>query len=208
MTEPSSTAKPFWLSLLIIVWLGATLAGLWWFQQQNVRPFIGTDDDARFWQASRISEQLTPLLQTLPLAAAQQVTLLHFWNPGCLCNQLSQRHFDALLREFSHDALRVLAIAPASATDDELAAFRRLNGSRMEIIRADAGFTLPTSPALALFGPDSAMGYFGAWGFGALCTVADDDFFPSMVRALQTGAYGPFANVAGDGCFCAWPRGN
>lgn len=197
--------KAFWLSLLIIIWLAATLAGLWWFQQQNVRPFIGADDDARFWQASQAEQLLQPILAPLPAPAAGQVTLLQFWNPGCLCNQLSQRHFDALLHQFKTDSLRVVAVAPASASDEDLQSFLRLNGERMDIVRAPAGFTLPASPALALFGPDNRLGYFGAWGFGALCTVANDDFFPAMVRALQNEGYGPFANVAGDGCFCAWP---
>src|SRR5690606_513087 len=159
--SPAASGQPhkaFWLSLLIIIWLAATLAGLWWFQQQNVRPFIGADDDARFWQASQAEQLLQPILAPLPAPAAGQGALLQFWNPGCLCNQLSQRHFDALLHLFKADSLRVVAVGPASASDEDLQAFLRLDRERMDIVRAATGFTVPASPALALFGPDNGLG--------------------------------------------------
>lgn len=200
------------ISALLVLWLVATLAGLWWFQQQNVRPFISNNDDARFWQAAHVQAALEPLLSedssTSISANPKRVTLLNFWNPSCLCNQLSQRHFEGLFKQFDANALRIITIAPANTSDDEIAAFIKLNGERMSIVRAPADFSLPTSPAVALFNHEQQLGYFGAWGFGALCTVASDDFFPNIVRALQNDRYGPFVNVAGNGCFCAWPRGN
>jgi len=210
--SPASSAKNIWLALLVSVWLLATLAGLWWFQQQNVRPFVAASDDPRFWQASQVSQMLQPLLQQLPPSAIPQgtdepVLLLHFWNPDCLCNQLSQRHFDGLISRFNAAQLRIVVIAAPGTSDEQLQNFRQLNGARMEVIRQPLGLDLPlpSSPALALLSPQGELGYFGAYGFGALCTVANDDFFPNIVRELGTKGYGPFANVAGDGCFCAWP---
>lgn len=210
----ASPAKNVWLALLVSIWLAATMAGLWWFQQQNVRPFVAVTDDARFWQASQINQMLQPLLLQLPSnqtalsAANHQVTLLHFWNPDCLCNQLSQRHFDGLISQFKADQLRIVVVAAPGTSDEQLLQFKQLNGSRMEVIRQPQGIDLPlpSSPALALLSPQGELGYFGAYGFGALCTVANDDFFPNIVRELSTKGYGPFANVAGDGCFCAWPH--
>ena len=205
-TAPSAR-RTLLLSLLIGAWLLLTLAGLWWFQQQNVRPFVSIHDDPAFWQAPATGQLLLPLLQAFPPPASTQVTLLHFWNPDCLCNQISQRHFDGLIRAFEPQALRIIVVAPATATDDQLARFRELNGRRMSVIRAPAELRIPASPGLALFGPDMRMGYYGAYGFGALCTVANDDFFPNIVRTLRHDSYGPFVNVAGNGCFCAWPTG-
>ncbi|WP_430462623.1 DUF6436 domain-containing protein [Thalassolituus sp. LLYu03] len=221
-TASASAAKTALLFGLIVIWLMATLAGLWWFQQKNVRAFVGAGDDAAYWRAEEVEQRLQPLLQALPAAQPGQVTLLHFWNPGCLCNQLSQRHFDALIHQFDASQLRILVVAPASLSNDAEAEFNRLNGSRMTLVRETVfrsnhdetqpgnqpqpqPLNLPASPAVALFGADGKLGYFGAYGFGALCTVANDDFFPNIVRSLQTGHYGPFANVAGSGCFCAWP---
>ncbi|MCD8521001.1 MAG: DUF6436 domain-containing protein [Saccharospirillaceae bacterium] len=209
----ANTAKNVWLILLVSVWLLATLAGLWWFQQQNVRPFVAGTDDPRFWQAGQVNQMLQPLLQQLPptptiQTTEQTVVLLHFWNPDCLCNQLSQRHFDGLISRFSAEQLRIVVVAAPGTTDEQLHQFRQLNGRRMEVMRQPQGIDLPlpSSPALALLNSRGELGYFGAYGFGALCTVANDDFFPNIVRELSTKGYGPFANVAGDGCFCAWPN--
>ena len=204
-SAPLSARRTFFLYGIIAVWLLATLAGLWWFQQQSVRAFVSATDDARFWQASQTETLLRPLFDQLPAAEAGQVTLIHFWNPDCLCNQLSQRHFDGLIYQFTPQQLRILVVAPASLSAEQEADFIRLNGARMTLLRDPLNLPLPTSPALALFAPDGRMGYFGAYGFGALCTVANDDFFPNIVRKLASEGYGPFVNVAGSGCFCAWP---
>lgn len=205
-SSTSHSRKNAWLMALIIVWLLATSAALWWFQSQSVRPFIDTEDDVRFWQAQQVNALLQPLLTQLPSPNAQQVTLLYFWNPDCLCNQLSQRHLDDLLKRFSAEQLRVVAVTPANISQTLISEFKRLNGERIELMSAPSSLPLPSSPALALFDAEHQLGYFGAWGFGALCTVASDDFFPNIVRALQQDGYGPFANVAGSGCFCAWPH--
>ncbi len=202
----TSATRTFLLSVLIGGWLLATLAGLWWFQQQNVRPFIASDDDLSYLRPALISERIQPLLQQLPAAGTQQTTLIHFWNPDCLCNQLSQRHFDGLIAAFDESQMRILVVAPATTSDRQLEEFSRLNGTRMQIVREPDGLNLPASPALALITPQGELGYFGAYGFGALCTVASDDFFPAIVRKMRAAEpYGPFANVAGSGCFCHWP---
>ncbi|MEL7401577.1 MAG: hypothetical protein AAFN68_13545, partial [Pseudomonadota bacterium] len=95
--ERSSTAKHWLIGTLIVVWLFATLLGLWWFQQQTIRPFIAAKDDPRLWQAEQVQALFRPALAQLPEATTADVVLLHFWNPDCLCNQVSQRHFNGIL---------------------------------------------------------------------------------------------------------------
>ena len=126
----ASAARTFLLSVMIGGWLLATLAGLWWFQQQNVRPFIASDDDLSYLRPAIISERIQPLLTLLPAASAQQTTLIHFWNPDCLCNQLSQRHFDGLVAAFDETQMRILVVAPSTTSDRQLEEFTRLNGAR------------------------------------------------------------------------------
>ncbi|WP_419810452.1 DUF6436 domain-containing protein [Bacterioplanoides sp.] len=204
---PSGTKKNILLGSIILVWLSATLLGLWWFQQQTIRPFINTDDDPRMWQAAQVEPLFQAALEQLPQNSAD-VVLFHFWNPDCLCNQVSQRHFDGILQQFDASELSVVVITSTRTRAEQIAEFRRLNGERMSLLQLSPE-TLPlsASPGLALFNKvenQYEMGYFGAYGFGALCTVANDDFFPNIIRNLQQGPYGPFMNVAGDGCFCAW----
>lgn len=201
-----STTRTLLLYLLIGGWLVATMAGLWWFQQKSVRPFVAADDDPRFWQARPTAELLAPLFASLEAPLPGQVTMFHFWNPDCLCNQISQRHFEGLVKSFTPQQLRIIVVAPASVSDSQAAEFTRLNGQRMTLIREPYPLALPVSPALALFNAAGQMGYFGAYGFGALCTVSNDDFFPNIVRQLSSNEYGPFVNVAGSGCFCPWPK--
>ncbi|MBE0483045.1 MAG: hypothetical protein IBX52_06035 [Bacterioplanes sp.] len=195
------------LSLLLITWLTATLIGLWWFQQQTIRPFVGQDDDMRFWRASDTAPLLLNVLGHLPNPRPQQVTLVHLWNPDCLCNQVSQRHFSGLVQQFDHEHLRVIILTPQTTSDATIHQFHRLNGDRYTVVRVsqDIDLPIPSSPGLALFNDQMQMSYYGAYGFGALCTLDDDAFFPNIIERMQAGPYGPFMNVAGRGCFCAWP---
>ena len=207
-TTSNASRKNFLIGSLVGVWLVATLLGLWWFQQQTVRPFISADDDTRLWQAQQVEPLFSTALQQLPQDNQADVVLFHFWNPDCLCNQVSQRHFNGILRQFNQQQLRVIAITSTSTSDEQIREFNKLNGERIDLIQlSPQQLPLSASPGLALFNKvddQYHMGYFGAYGFGALCTVANDDFFPNIIRNMQKGRYGPFMNVAGDGCFCGW----
>lgn len=206
-TPHKPSAKELIIGLSVLLWLTLTLLGLWWFQQQTLRPFIAPEDDARLWQAQATEALFQTVLQQLP-ADSSDVVLLHFWNPDCLCNQVSQRHFNGILEAFNSDELSVIAITSEHTSAEQIAEFNRLNGQRMTLLQIPAAqLPLSASPGLALFNRvngEYRMGYFGAYGFGALCSVANDDFFPNIIRNLQRGPYGPFMNVAGDGCFCSW----
>lgn len=211
MNDASNTPrKNLLIGSLIIAWLAATLFGLWWFQQQSIRPFISTDDNPALWQTKAVNQMFQTTLAQLPQADNQaDVVLFHFWNPDCLCNQVSQRHFSGILSQFDRQQLRIIALTPASTSQQQIDEFLRLNGERIELLQVDnIQLPLSASPGLALFnrvaGQGYQLGYFGAYGFGALCSVANDDFFPNIIRNLIKGPYGPFINVAGDGCFCAW----
>lgn len=222
MNDASNTPrKNFLIGSLIIIWLAATLFGLWWFQQQTIRPFISTTDNPGLWQAKAVEKMFQSTLKQLPDRSSNaNVVLFHFWNPSCLCNQVSQRHFNGILSAFDKQQLRVIALTPSTTSQQQIDDFLQLNGKRIELLQTDdLDLPLSASPGLALFNrvkskdsdsdisSEYRMGYFGAYGFGALCTVANDDFFPNIIRKMQKGPYGPFVNVAGDGCFCAWDSG-
>ena len=207
-TTSNDTRKNLLIGSLIAIWLFATLLGLWWFQQQTIRPFISAEDDQRLWQAKQVEQLLQSAVAQIPGDNQADVVLFHFWNPDCLCNQVSQRHFNGILREFNQQQLRVMAITSTNTSAEQIAEFNQLNSDRIDLIQvAPEQLPLSASPGLALFNRIDGkfrMGYFGAYGFGALCTVANDDFFPNIVRKMKQGPYGPFVNVAGDGCFCSW----
>lgn len=193
------------LGLVVILWLSGTAILLWWFQSRSIQPFVSADSNPATLQARSIENTLQPYW--LQHQKTDAITLIHFWNPDCLCNQVSARHFESLVAAFGPEQLEILVIAPASTTPDQLEEFQRLNGSRMKLLTMqESDVWLPASPSLALMNPDGKLGYFGAYGFGATCSISDEDFFPNIVREMRKGSYGPFLNMAGSGCFCRWPQ--
>jgi len=210
ISGPLAQYKHVILAIVVALWLIATAVGLWWFQSQTIRPFLPQDQPPP--AANTVQQQLTEWLQQHDAGGQAPVTLLHFWNPDCLCNQVSKRHFDGLLASTTEQQLRIIVVAPAITDAKTLEEFRRLNSPRLQLVQLQADDFAPVaSPSLALLSRDSSapsgyrLGYYGAYGFGALCSVASDDFFPNIVRKMTEGAYGPFLNVAGSGCFCEWP---
>ena len=191
---------------LFSIWIAATLLGLWWFQQANLKSFIAAEDDTRFYQPTEVESLLTPYLEQLPPALNKQQTLLHFWRPDCLCNRVSQRHFNRLLTNFSAEELRLIIIAHPTSSNEDIEDLQRLNGSRLSIIRAkDNLLALPSSPSLALINNENKLGYFGPYGFGAFCTSNDDGFLSSIVNQMASDKpLSTFTNVIGKGCFCSW----
>jgi hypothetical protein len=191
---------------LLSVGIAATLLGLWWFQQANLKNFISAEDDARFYQPQAVQALLIPYLNPFPAAINGQQTLLHFWRPDCLCNRISQRHFSRLLTNFSADELRIIIIAHPMSSLEEINDLQQLNGERLTIIRAkDDLLPLPSSPSLALINNDNKLGYFGPYGFGAFCTQNNDDFLSSIIDQMaRDEPLNTFTNVIGNGCFCSW----
>jgi hypothetical protein len=191
-------------SLLIALfsfWILATIIGLWWFQQDRLKPFIDSHDDMRFFQLQSIDPLLQPYL-TLGEVSDNQRTLLHFWRPDCLCNRISQRHFNRLIQKFSAQELRIIIIAHPRSDEQALQELKRLNGDRFIVVRAkDELLDLPSSPALAIYDEKGQINYFGPYGFGAFCTVREDGFLASIIEDESPNQ---FSNVIGDGCFCPW----
>lgn len=198
---------PNWLIVtLFSAWISATLLGLWWFQQANLKSFITSQDETLFYQPMAIESLFAPYLDELPAPLENQQTLLHFWRPDCLCNRVSQRHFSRLLINFTAEELRIIIVAHPNSSREEIAQLQKLNGDRLTVIRAkDDLLALPSSPSLALMNSDNKLGYFGPYGFGAFCTSNDEGFLSSIVTEMASdNPLNTFTNVIGQGCFCSW----
>ena len=211
MSEPEhSKQKVILISGLVILWLAGSLFGLWWFQQKSIRPFISQTDTPESRDIEAVSQGLSRVLQRsdINVRTPDKVTLIHLWNPDCLCNNVSARHTQGVLNAFDPTILKFIMLAPTHTSDEDLMEAQRLN-PRAQIIRLMESDKLPltASPGLAIFNPDGQLAYFGAYGFGALCSLSDDELFTNMISTMLAGKpYGPFMNVAGSGCFCEWPH--
>ncbi len=192
-----------YFKVLLLLVLLAVACLLWWLSSESVRPFILGQNNRVFLQPALVRKQLKTIMQQQAQAADNQVTLVHFWNPDCVCNTLSQRHFDGLLAEYGEADLRVFVLAPSSLSARQEADFLRLNGKRMYLIKSDLPF--PASPALALFDDKLNLGYYGPYGFGAQCIPRGESFFSALVKLYKEQASALYMNVVGDGCYCDWP---
>lgn len=196
-----------WLVVtLFLAWITSTIIGLWWFQQSKLRPFIVPTDSQDFYQSQKIDQRLRPYLEAYSGNDKSQL-LIHFWNPDCLCNRVSQRHFSTLLQGFDQSQLDVLIIAHPDTSDEKIESLKVLNPERFSIVRGGNDLReLPASPSLALYDHNKALSYFGPYGFGAFCTVREDGFLSGIIKQMQTGQSTSFINVVGDGCFCSWSQ--
>lgn len=192
-----------YFKILIFVALVSAGGLLWQWSSESVRPFIDSENNYIFLQPTLIKKQLTQILKEQEPAEGNQVTLVHFWNPDCLCNTLSQQHFDDLMAEYTQPELRVFVIAPANISAEKEAQFKRLNSQRMSLIKSDLPF--PASPALALFDSQLNIGYYGPYGFGPQCIPSGDSLFSALVKLYKEEASAFYMNVIGDGCYCDWP---
>ena len=210
--------KTLLVSVLIFVWLTGSLLGLWWFQQQSLRPFVGADAPAETRNHEAVEHGLKALLHRVSKKYPEspgakvtdaKVTVVHLWNPDCLCNNVSARHTRAIIEQWPEGkTVRFVILAPENLPDSRLAEAQALNLNALIMkVSADDQLPLTASPGLAVLNEDSRLAYFGAYGFGALCSLSDEALFTNMIERLLAGeSYGPFLNIAGSGCFCAWPH--
>lgn len=205
----SQTDRSLPNSLLIVFfsfWVSATVIGLWWFQQYNLKSFANLETDFQYFQSHSIDLLLSPYLAQADLRDnnkdEDRPTLFHFWRPDCLCNRVSQRHFARLINQYSPGQLRIVVIAHPDSSDEAIEEIKTLNGDRFIVLRADNTLlNLPSSPSLAIYDAGQELSYFGPYGFGALCNVREDGFLASIIDNPKASS---FTNVIGDGCFCSW----
>lgn len=209
--SPPSQRKVTLMALVVLIWILGSLFGLYWFQQQSMRPFVEASDPASARDPAIVEAGLRELLLRLPESekhSDHKVTVVHLWNPDCLCNSVSARHTSAIINEWPDSPdVRFVILTPTSTSDESLSEARKVypNAVIMKALPTDA-LPLTASPGLGIVSATGDMAYFGAYGFGALCTLSDEALFTNMIKQLLSGKdYGPFLNIAGSGCFCDWP---
>ncbi len=211
------------LGLIIMAVLMASLlfASLNYFDGNKERPFIPSTTTAEKLDLEHITGQWQQLIKrhhredfiTTNLVGSEEeksaspLILIHLWNPGCLCNAVSQRHVNEVLNEFDQSQVKLWVVTPESTSQRQMDQFKSLNPRVEKIIRLTKELNMPltSSPGLAIANTDGQLNYYGAYGFGMDCTPSGENFFANMINNIQAGAVGPFLNIAGNGCFCPWP---
>lgn len=184
---------------LLAVWLVLLAAGIVWFQKRYVHPFLQQEDVALL-KMSGVQALYLNVENSLQLPAGAKI--ISFWQPGCLCNQFSQRHAISLLDSLAQNPIPhyTLLTQPVGAT--ELETFRLLNPGSQVIDASQHGIRFPPAPSLLMADNLGQVTYFGPYGFGAFCSQDDAHALSRQIQATLRNQAQPFLNVVGQGCFC------
>lgn len=187
MRRPSR--KTLLVSLTVIIWAGVLLAAWEWYQARYIRPF--SDQTALF--------SGTALRLPAELAGPGPIRLVHFWDPACPCNVGNQQHLAELIENFGDKGVVFYAVQkPGSrgqlpSTLHGLQTLSALPGSAQ----------LPASPAVAIWGRDGQLAYFGPYSEGLTCN-SSNSFIEPILDALQHGRRVTATHTLAVGCFCEW----
>lgn len=174
--------------LLLVAWVAAMLAALWWHQNRYIRPF---DSGTTLFDGAILH---------LPdeLVGPGPIRLVHFWEPSCPCNAGNQQHLGEIMHSFADDVQ--FYHVQKSGTKGQLA--RPLRAMK-PITDMPGSELLPASPAVAIFDHSGRLAYFGPYSEGAVCT-SSNSFIEPVLEALQQGRSVAAANTLASGCFCDW----
>ncbi|MES2817482.1 MAG: DUF6436 domain-containing protein [Pseudomonadota bacterium] len=184
---PRLSRKTLFASLLALVWLLGMLAALWWYQMRYIRAF-----DEQVAQFSGAELRLPA-----DLAGPGPIRLVHFWDPACPCNVGNQQHLAELIERFGPQGVSFYAVQK-SGSKGQLPA--PLGAMQPLVLDAER---LPASPAVAIWGRDGQLAYFGPYSAGLTCT-SSNSFIEPILEALQKGRKVEAGNTLAVGCFCPW----
>ncbi|WP_437879530.1 DUF6436 domain-containing protein [Pseudomonas sp. LRF_L74] len=175
---------------LALLWVAIMLAAFWWFEMRYIRPF-----DGRTQLFSGQTLRLPP-----DLAGQDTIRVVHFWDPGCPCNVGNQQHLAQLLERFAPRGVQFYALRKAGShgqLPQNLAGLQNID-------ELPGSQDLPASPAVAIWGRDGQLAYFGPYSEGALCS-SDNSFIEPILEALVDGRPVKADSTLAVGCFCDWP---
>lgn len=180
--------KKLLTTLIVLVWLGAMLSALWWYQSSHIRQF---SESATLFGGDQLR---------LPdaLAGPGPIRLVHFWQPSCPCNAGNQQHLAEIMEHFAGD-VQFYHVQKAG-TKGRLA---KPLQAMQPIENMPGSELLPASPAVAIFDRTGQLAYFGPYSEGAVCT-SSNSFIEPILEALQQGRPVAAANMLASGCFCDW----
>jgi hypothetical protein len=187
MTRPAR--KTLIAGLILLAWATSMVAAYWWYQARYLRNF--SEQTTLFY-----GEQLQ-----LPaeLAGPGNIRLVHFWDPDCPCNVGNQQHLSELVQRFAEHGVDFYVLQKAGSQGQlprelsGLKALPALTGSEQ----------IPASPAVAIWGRDGQLAYFGPYSEGASCT-SGNSFIEPVLEALTAGRTVVAGNTLASGCFCDW----
>ena len=187
MRQPYRTA--LFASLILIICAGVLWAAYDWFQGRYLRAF--SEHTAVFsGDALRLPAEL---------AGTGPIRLVHFWDPACPCNVGNQQHLAELTEHFAAQGVEFYVVQKPG-THGQLPATL---GALKPLADLPGAEHLPASPAVAIWGRNGQLAYFGPYSEGATCN-SSNSFIEPILLALTQGRSVNATHTLAVGCYCPW----
>lgn len=199
---------------LLVAWLLATAWAFWWFQFRHIQAFDGNAEASRlvFFEAGQLGDRLQQMVAGGK--STNQVTVVHFWNPGCACNRFNEAHVQQLIEKYADRRVRFIVVVygrdEVERKQNQLRARQVFNHAAVVDIRSDWQLHAGpgSSPAVAVLDAGGVLTYFGPYSLGAVCSVKNGGFVEAVLDTLSVkGKQQKYLNLMATGCFCDWQAG-
>lgn len=164
-------------SLVAVVWIGIVCFGFWHYSLRYQH------SSADYWATFDGTKVAT-------IAPTGRMTMVHWVDPDCPCSRFSGPHIKQLQLQYSGV---VHQIVKAESDPAELSA--ELLGSF---------YTVPATPAVAVYNERGELAYFGPYSSGAICG-SGKDLVANVLTQLRSGVNPVWINQEAIGCMCRWP---
>ncbi len=186
MAAPSNTPAENNRSVLAVtilgLWIGVVVGGFWWYELRLIRPFL---DKLALFDGQQLDASYRP--------STNAITLMHFGDPNCPCNQFNAPHLEQLKSHYQPKGVQFVAWQQGSEIPP-IEGFDKLHSA------AQLAF-VPATPAVAIWSSDGQLSYFGPYSSGLLCSLGEG-FAETILDQLQAGLAPQVINTTGVGCFC------
>ncbi len=171
------------LAVLIVgLWISVVIGGFWWYELRLIRPFL---DNLALFDGQQLDANYRP--------DTNAVTLMHFGDSDCPCNQFNTPHLQQLKSYYQPKGVQFIAWQQG----DQSPPIKGFD----ELHHATQLPFVPVTPAVAIWSSEGQLSYFGPYSSGLLCSLGEG-FAETILDQLQAGLSPQVINTTGVGCFC------
>lgn len=209
------SGKNWFVGILLISWAVSTVFAFWWFQFRDIQAFDANAESNRtvFFESGELGDRLEKLVQQERASGkADAVSVVHFWNPDCLCNRFNEVHVKKIISDYAEKNVKFTIVVSgetkAIRKQREDLARQIFTHAAVKEIRSDWPMKQGpvSSPAAGVLNQHGELVYFGPYSLGAQCAPDKGNFVEKVLDRLNSEK--PPAkkqlNTLAVGCFCPW----
>lgn len=211
-----SHKKNWFVSILVVIWLIATVFAFWWFQFKNIKAFDidAVANQTVFFESGELGNRLENLIEAEVKQGkkSDSISVIHFWNPDCPCSKFNEVHVKKIISDYSDKNVAFSVVVSGKSAEQRkersLLAKQVFNLAAVKDIRSDWPMEKgpPSSPAVAIMNKQGKLVYFGPYSLGARCSPEKGKFVEKVLDRLKDEKLSQKKqlNTLAVGCFCPW----